>query len=142
MQFSAGMGQSGETYLVGQDGLMRSTSRFHDVSTVLDTRVDGITVSKALAGEEGVEIVVDYRGVSVYSAYRLFEFEGVRWAVLAEQDVAEINQPILSARLWLAVAFLGLCLIVLLLRLMLLRIVLPASLTTLLGLTFLHFETD
>ncbi len=66
MQFSAGMGESGEIYLVGEDGLMRSDSRFFDTSSVLNTRVAGETVGKAFSGETGLEIVDDYRGVPVY----------------------------------------------------------------------------
>jgi methyl-accepting chemotaxis protein len=135
MQFSAGMGESGETYLVGEDRLMRSNSRFFDASTVLTTRVSGITVDKAFDGEQGLEVVDDYRGTPVYSAYRLFNFEGIRWAVLAEQDETEVRAPILSARLWLAGGFVLLCIIVLVLRLMLIKVVLPASLAAFLGLT-------
>ena len=135
MQFSAGMGESGETYLVGEDRLMRSDSRFFDNSTVLNTRVSGATVDKAFNGGQGLEIVDDYRGTPVYSAYRLFDFEGIRWAVLAEQDEAEVRAPILAARLWLAGGFVLLCIIVLVIRLMLVKVVLPASLAALLGLT-------
>ena len=140
MQFSAGMGESGETYLVGKDGLMRSNSRFFDSSTVLKTEVTGSTVGKALAGEEGLEIIEDYRGTPVYSAYRRFEFEGIRWAVLAEQDVAEVRASIVNTRTWLAGAFALLCAIVLMLRFMLIRVALPSSLAALLGLSLVHLD--
>ena len=142
MQFSAGMGETGEIYLVGDDGLMRSESRFLDSSSVLNTKVTGATVDKALSGDIGLQIVDDYRGVPVYSAYRLFEFESIRWAVLAEQDVAEVKAPIYSARLWMGGGFLMLCLIALLLRFMLLRVVLPTSIATFLGLTLLQMDDD
>lgn len=135
MQFSAGMGESGETYLVGEDRLMRSNSRFFETSTVLNTHVSGVTVDAAFNGELGLEIVDDYRGTPVYSAYRLFDFEGIRWAVLAEQDVGEVRAPIFAARLWLAGGFVLLCIIVLVLRLMLIKVILPASLAAFLGLS-------
>ena len=35
MHFTQGMGETGETYLVGPDGLMRSQSRFTDEPTLL-----------------------------------------------------------------------------------------------------------
>ena len=140
MQFSAGMGESGETYLVGEDGLMRSNSRFFDTSTVLESKVTASTVGKAFTGQTGIEIVNDYRGIPVYSAYRLFEFEGIRWAVLAEQDVAEVREPMIEARIWLAGAFVLLCAMVLMLRFMLIRIVVPSSLAALLGLTFVQMD--
>lgn len=142
MQFSAGMGESGETYLVGEDGLMRSTSRFFDSSTVLKTPVEGATVSRALAGEEGIEVVDDYRGIPVYSAYRPFDFEGTRWAVLAEQDVAEVEQPVRATALWLTGAFVVLCIVVALLRMMLVRIVLPTALVAFFGLSAMQLDDD
>ncbi|MBI1301506.1 MAG: HAMP domain-containing protein [Alphaproteobacteria bacterium] len=96
MQVSAGMGESGETYIVGQDYLMRSDSRFAEPgqSTILKTKVTGATVEKGLAGDTGVEFVDDYRGISVLSAYGPFDFMGTRWAIMAEIDEAEIMKPI------------------------------------------------
>ena len=89
MQISAGMGESGETYLVGADKLMRSDSRFSEESTILKTKVDGETVRLALAGKTGAQEVLDYRGISVLSGYGPIEFQGVTWAILAEIDTAE-----------------------------------------------------
>lgn len=40
MNYTSGMGRSGETYLVGEDLLMRSNSRFVKESTILRQRVD------------------------------------------------------------------------------------------------------
>lgn len=142
MQFSAGMGETGEIYLVGEDGLMRSTSRFFNESTVLKSEVVAPTLESAFRDEKGLAIVEDYRGVPVYSAYRLFEFEGLRWAILAEQDVAEVKAPIIETRYWFAGAFLLLCLILLLIRFMLINIVLPSSLAALLGLSLMSMESQ
>ncbi|MEM1111118.1 MAG: cache domain-containing protein [Pseudomonadota bacterium] len=90
MGYLEGMGESGETYLVGDDGLMRSDSRFSDASTVLKLRVDTRTVARALAGEEGVEFTPDYRDVEVLSAYSSMAVGDTRWAVMAEIDREEI----------------------------------------------------
>jgi methyl-accepting chemotaxis protein len=90
MHFKAGMGESGETYLVGEDRLMRSDSRFSNESTILRTRVDTVSVTRALNGEQGVTTAEDYRGVPVLSAYTLVEIDRVRWAILAEIDEAEV----------------------------------------------------
>lgn len=94
MQVAAGMGQSGETYIVGQDYLMRSDSRFSEESTILKTEVTGKTVDLALKGEKGVEIVEDYRGINVMSAYGPLDFMGTRWAILAEIDEEEVMIPV------------------------------------------------
>jgi methyl-accepting chemotaxis protein len=107
MQFTGGMGDTGETYIVGEDRLMRSDSRFSDTTTILKTRVETEATRRALAGETGVDIVVDYRGVPVLSAYGPLEFEGVRWAVIAEIDEAEIKQRALEPRRLLASVLFG-----------------------------------
>ena len=98
MQVTAGMGETGETFVVGQDLLMHSESRFSEASTILKTRVDTVTVGKALNGETGVEVTPDYRGVPVLSAYAPQDFLGVRWAIMAEVDEAEVLAPVYQMR--------------------------------------------
>ena len=107
MQVNAGMGDSGETYVVGEDFLMRSDSRFAHTSTILETVVRTASAERALAGETGVDLGRDYRGVPVLAAYSPIEFLGVRWAILAEVDEAEVLAPLKSLRaslLWVVVA--------------------------------------
>lgn len=94
MQVAEGMGESGETYIVGQDYLMRSDSRFSEESTILKTKVTGRTVDLALEGKSGAEIVLDYRGIPVFSAYGPIIFNGANWAILAEIDEEEVMRPI------------------------------------------------
>lgn len=93
MGFTEGMGETGETYLVGEDHLMRSDSRFTDGSDVLRLNVDTESVTAAFAGGSGVHRIRDYRGVPVLSAYGLLEQQEIRWAVIAEKDVAEVLAP-------------------------------------------------
>ncbi len=107
LQLTAGMGTTGETYLVGADGLMRSNSRFSEASTILDVKVDTPTVARALAGETGVAFTDDYRGVPVLSAFQPLELDSTRWALMAEMDRAEVLAPVLEARVWFAAAALG-----------------------------------
>ena len=89
MQERSGMGQSGETYLVGNDLLMRSDSRFSNDSTLLKQRVDTITVHKGLQGEAGCDVVPDYRGIDVISCYDRVDMGGNKWAIMSEIDRAE-----------------------------------------------------
>jgi methyl-accepting chemotaxis protein len=102
MNFDAGMGTTGETYLVGEDLLMRSDSRFSEDSTVLEVVVDTESVSKALLGEYGVEFIEDYRGKQVLSAYSSTQVGENTWAVIAEIDRAEILEIATSDRPMLA----------------------------------------
>ena len=90
MEYLEGMGDTGETYLVGQDKLMRSNSRFSETVTVLAQQADTSSVNKALAGQSGVEFVTDYRGVEVMSAYTTLAVGSNTWAVVAEFDKEEI----------------------------------------------------
>jgi methyl-accepting chemotaxis protein len=83
------MGETGEVYLVGPDGLMRTDSRFSSESTILEQNVDSLAVQQALAGVMGVDQVINYREVSALSAYRPMRFGNQTWALMAEIDTAE-----------------------------------------------------
>ena len=98
MQFTAGMGESGETYLVGEDLLMRSDSRFQEESTILRVKVDTESVRRALSGESGTLFTPDYRGVPVLSAFSNLALDGFHWAVMAEIDRDEVMSTISGKR--------------------------------------------
>ncbi|MBL4693529.1 MAG: cache and HAMP domain-containing protein, partial [Magnetovibrio sp.] len=100
MQQSGGMGESGQSYLVGQDMTMRSDSRFlaKGETSILSQDVATDSVKKALNGETGIAIVDNYRGIPVVSAYGALDFLGVTWAVIAEVDDAEVNIPVIELR--------------------------------------------
>jgi signal transduction histidine kinase len=88
-----GLGQSGETYLVGTDHRMRSQSRFTSQPTVLRQLADTRAVLAALSGTTGTDVVADYRGVAVLSAYEVLELADRPWVLLAEIDEAEVMEP-------------------------------------------------
>jgi len=104
MQVTAGMGKTGETYVVGPDLLMRSDSRFSKQSTILKTKVDTLSVKNALKNEAGVHIVNDYRGISVLSAYTPLKVLDTNWAILAEIDEAEVLAPIQNMQDFMIIA--------------------------------------
>lgn len=94
MQERAGLGETGETYLVGADKMMRSNSRFSEKPTILVSKVDTDAVKDAIAGKTDYKIMKDYRGVPVLSAYMPFDVLGHNWAILAEIDKAEAFKAI------------------------------------------------
>jgi methyl-accepting chemotaxis protein len=105
MQQRDGMGKTGETYLVGQDKLMRSNSfldpQGHSVKAsfagnVTDNGVDTLASREALNGKSGAEIIIDYNGNPVLSAYTPLHIGDTTWALMAEIDDAEVRQPIQS----------------------------------------------
>ena len=97
MQQREGMGETGESYLIGQDNLMRSDSfldpKNHTViASFADPSKGSVTsdaAKAALAGQTGSEIVIDYNGNPVLSAFAPVDLGGVTWALLAEVDEAE-----------------------------------------------------
>ena len=98
MQVTSGMGKSGETYIAGEDLLMRTDSRFSETSTILKTKIDTLTAKAAIEGKQGVQETLDYRNIPVFSAYGPMDFAGTRWAVLSEIDTSEIFEPIWQMR--------------------------------------------
>lgn len=126
----SGMGESGETYIVGPDKTMRSLGRFliedkpaylsalrqSGVSEKLLQEIDtkdttiglqsvnspGVTV--ALQGGKGSDIYPDYRNVAVLSAYTPIDIEGLNWVLMSEIDKSEafaaVNTLIRSAVFW------------------------------------------
>ena len=102
MQQRAGMGDTGESYLVGSDLLMRSDSFLdpegHSViasfaGTVKQNGVNTEAAQLAIAGKTGTKIITDYNGNPVLSAYTTINVNGIKWALLSEIDVAEAFKP-------------------------------------------------
>ncbi len=110
-----GLGQSGETYIVGEDYLLRNQSRFliedstnyyraiRDAGLPPDTidrirnlgsavglqRVRTEGTEAALLGETGTRIFPDYRNVPVLSSFKPLAIRDVNWVIMSEIDVAE-----------------------------------------------------
>ncbi|KLO21352.1 methyl-accepting chemotaxis protein [Marinitoga sp. 1197] len=93
LQEKTGMGESGETYAVGPDYLMRSNSRFED-NTILKKEVKTETVKEALNDNFGWKIINDYRGIKVISAYIPFEHNELKWAIIGEIDYNEATKNV------------------------------------------------
>ncbi len=117
-----GLGESGEVYLLGSDLIMRSDSRFllEDADGYLETlkkaevaeeslqRIKNLNTSilnqqvkttsayLAVEGKTGHKIVQDYRGVELLSAYAPLNINHLRWIILAEKKLAEVNKPIVT----------------------------------------------
>ena len=111
----AGLGTSGEVYLVGPKGNMRSMSRFLiedpkgyfsaiEKAGMNKSLIDAIrakntsiglqpirsdTAKLALSNQRGVKIINDYRNVPVVSAYSPVDILGLTWGILAEIDEEE-----------------------------------------------------
>jgi len=101
MNERAGLGDTGETYLVGPDKLMRSDSYLdperHSVIASFrhpeKGKVETVAAAAALSGKTGAEVIIDYNGNPVLSAYTPVDIGDFTWGLLAEIDVAEAFCP-------------------------------------------------
>ena len=92
-----GLGKTGEVYLVGDDYLMRSDSRFIPHS-VLNTLVKTTSSLNAFRDKTGSAIIDDYRTIACLSSYDRINIPGLSWAIIAEIDYSEAMIPIVSIR--------------------------------------------
>jgi methyl-accepting chemotaxis protein len=114
MQEKTGMGETGESYLVGEDFLMRSDSRFSKESTILKTKVDTVASRNAVNNQTGMGVIADYRGIKVLSSYTHLGLDkildsGFDWVIISEIDEAEALAPVWSLGLkilWAAIILL------------------------------------
>lgn len=119
-----GLGESGETYLVGPDKRFRTNSRFliedkasflrvlkssgYDAAVIeaidasgtnvgiQELATDGVDAS--LAGRTGSGIYPDYRKIPVLGYYTPVKLLNNTWALLSEIDVAEAFKPVSQLR--------------------------------------------
>ena len=98
MKKRAGMGETGETYLIGSDHRMRSDSYLdpieHSVAAsfagnIEDNGVETDAAEEAVQGKSGSKIVTNYNGDSVLSSYTPLHIHDLNWALIAEIDEAE-----------------------------------------------------
>ncbi|WP_258099921.1 ATP-binding protein [Marinoscillum pacificum] len=93
-----GLGETGESYLVGSDKRMRTSSRFFPNQNPQEILVNTRSVRDALEGETGKNIIDDYRGVKVFSVYELLVDSELSWVIISEIDEQEALFPLSSLR--------------------------------------------
>jgi PAS domain S-box-containing protein len=122
-----GLGSTGQTYLVGEDFLLRNQSRLlieapevflesvaasgvaPDVVAKMRSQRTSIGLQRAdtpgtraaLSGETGTASFEDFRGVRVLSAFRPLSLPGLNWAIMSEIDQAEALERFTALRDWM-----------------------------------------
>jgi methyl-accepting chemotaxis protein len=104
LQLSVGMGETGETFLVGDDHMMRSQSRLTTQPTLLAQRIDGEATTEALAGKSGSATLVGRSGQDAIAAYAPVTFLDTHWAVIGETDLTEVMAPVRAMRNFMLLA--------------------------------------
>jgi methyl-accepting chemotaxis protein len=93
VQVATGLGETGDVFLVGNDGLMRTDTRTTDENDILRTRVENPVVTQALAGKTtSGEIYANGAG-HLYYAHPI-SFLGTDWAMVVRQELTELNAPL------------------------------------------------
>lgn len=126
----AGLGKTGEAYLVGPDLLMRSDSRFlvedpkaYGVTlgangvpdrtvqlitklntTILLQKLSSVAAIEATQGHEGTLLANDYRGVPSLIAYQPLTLDGLQWGLVVKMSQAEVFAPIYNFQNYLLIA--------------------------------------
>jgi len=111
MNERAGMGKTGETYLVGPDKLMRSDSfldpKNHSVKASFADPSKGRVNTKAsrlaLSGKTDQQIIIDYNGNPVLSAFTPIKVGDLTWGLLAEIDESEAFAPVTAMEYMLVI---------------------------------------
>lgn len=119
-----GLGQTGETIIVGKDSLMRTESRsfleepkmfFENIelagksaalideikyykTCILSMPVKSVAIKKAMKGISGIEIINDYRGISSLAAFSPIDAGGLNWNIVSKIDEDELLEPVKVVR--------------------------------------------
>lgn len=117
---AAGLGDTGEVYVVGPDFLMRSNSRlfqedpkkYRNKAIQQGTRAKTVEMSQnlnttvalqksqtpstqaALGGEEGIQQNRNYLGEPVVSSYGPLKVRGLNWGIVSEMQIGEVYNPL------------------------------------------------
>ena len=134
-----GLGNTGETYLVGSDLLMRSAARpllenpqtyFKELrnsnikdktieqllrleTSILVQKVDTEVVRAAISGKSGTQKAENYLGKPTLSSYAPINIPGVNWEIISELNLEEAYQPINELQFYLLASSIILVLLVL-----------------------------
>ncbi|MHC4269511.1 MAG: response regulator, partial [Planctomycetota bacterium] len=135
-----GLGESGETYIVGSDYRMRNDSRFiieapdryfelleeigidnevmnqiksHSTSTMFQ-EIHTAAVDDALRGNTNTKIIDDYRGIPVLSSYVPLNIRDVKWVILSEIDKKEafLSLQVLGDRIFLIAVIISVLIVI------------------------------
>jgi methyl-accepting chemotaxis protein len=107
---STRLGDSGESYLVNEEGVFVTNSRFPEELIArgmikehaeLELKDTSPVIAKALQGSNDEEMYTDYLGNEVLGATRLVEMGSNRWVVIAKVNTSEALAPITTLRNWL-----------------------------------------
>ncbi len=95
----AGLGETGDVFLVNQDGLIQNDSpRTAGTSDLMSTALKRDEVLSALGGNSAYRQLADFQGAEVDAAIVPFSFADQNYAIVAAQNASEVQAPLASLR--------------------------------------------
>ena len=103
-----GLGRTGESYLVGPDKMLRNNSHRLKAQKIMasilspDYTIDTEATHNAFNGTSGTKVMKNYTGATTLCSWQPLSIvdpnpvnpEGIRWALIAEIEADEIQEPI------------------------------------------------
>lgn len=103
--------ETGQTYIVGSDHLLRSDLRNQSDLFNIDAvhsrsaKIETTSVTSALSdSDRGSLVTTDPTGTEVLSAYEAMTINGDRWAVISEVHLEEVLAPVQSLLIFISLA--------------------------------------
>lgn len=112
MKSNGQLGLTGETFIIGSDGLMRSDSELHEEFKILTTKIDAPLITKASQDEVTVSHNEVYNDKDSIMAVTNLEYLGATWTLIAVQELDEIFAPLIETRNLMAVVVLAVLLLI------------------------------
>jgi methyl-accepting chemotaxis protein len=93
----AGLGETGESVIIGADLLARNNTRFFK-EAILKRKLDEPAIREALAGKDGLTHTNDADGVEYVTALKRFAFLGSNFVLKTSVSLAEVAAPVAEMR--------------------------------------------
>ena len=127
----AGLGQSGNTYLVANDYTMRNNHRFfkqikdkkvQEAGTTIATfKINTSSVKQALQGKRGAGEILNFQGEEVLSSYDGIKIFDKQWALVSEIKTDEALDAVMSLNMILALISLAVLVVIIFIAVYVLR---------------------
>ncbi len=89
-----GLGRTGETYLVGRDGKLRSQARLTEEPTIFVKSLPEELAPLAAGTQPAQTIATGLHGEEAVAAFVPLDFLGLGWGVIGEMTMDVVNEPV------------------------------------------------
>lgn len=93
-----GLGKTGDAFLVGADGFLRTDSRKTPTNDILAAKLDLSRLSDGFEAKAGIDDHIDITGAQVIGNYVSVSFLGTPWIIMVEQDQDELFAQVETSR--------------------------------------------